>query len=91
MITDMVYIKPSASSLTAMSRALGAKKATALNLFTQILPRRLKKKKKDEKDWRSKPTKNQKANKKIHLILPLKLVPDVNTKKFIFSNSASKL
>ena len=50
MITDMVCLKLSASSLTAMSRALGAKKkkkkATALNVFTQKLPRRLKKKKK---------------------------------------------
>ena len=49
MITDMVCLKLSASSLTAMSRALGAKKkkkkkATALNVFTQKLPRRLKKK-----------------------------------------------
>ena len=49
MITDMVCLKLSASSLTAMSRALGAKKkkkTTALNVFTQKLPRRLKKKKK---------------------------------------------
>lgn len=91
MITDMVYIKPSASSLTAMSRALGAKKATALNLFTQILPRRLKKKKKMKRTKEANLQKTKKQTNKIHLILPLKLVPDVNTKIFIFSNSASKL
>lgn len=45
MITGIVCRKSSAYSLTAMSSALGTKKATALNLFTQKLPRRLKKKK----------------------------------------------
>lgn len=64
MITDMVYIKPSASSLTAMSRALGAKKATALNLFTQILPRRFKKKKKRWKGLKKQTYKKPKSKQK---------------------------
>ena len=59
MITNMVCLKLSASSLTAMSRALGAKKSHSLKCLHSEITKKIKKK--EEKKWKRL---NKQAHKK---------------------------